>query len=263
MASVPDTAGSTVSAKSVCIIGGASGIGLEAARFFVSGGAAVTIVDANAGSLEKAQAELAALGTVAGFAADVRDRQSIDDAMARGVSGNGGMDVFLFTAGVLLPGLLLDVSETDFDLTFDVNTKGFWNGVRAAMPYFPERGGSIVAVSSAAGQRPKAGNGAYAASKVALQFLVQTFALELASRGVRVNCVSPSTLQTPLTERFAATPAEGGYRPSSVPPLGRYCDVKDIVRAVAFLCSEDASFITGTTIAVDGGLMAGVPLPTS
>ena len=263
MLSAPDTAGSKVIARSVCIIGGASGIGLEAARFFVSSGAAVTIVDANARSLEKVQAELAAHDTMIGFTADVRDRQSIDEAMSQSVSHHGGIDVLLCTAGVLLPGLLLDVSERDFDLTFDVNTKGFWNCVRGAMPYFPDRGGSIIAVSSSAGQRPKAGNGAYAASKVALQFLVQTFALELASRGIRVNCISPSTLNTPLTERFAASPAVGGYRPSSVPPLGRFCTEYDIVKAVAFLCSEDASFITGTTIAVDGGLTAGIPLPSS
>ena len=249
--------------RSVCIVGAASGIGLEAARFFVSSGAAVAIVDTNARLLEKAQAELAAHGTVIGFTADVQDRPSVDDAMSQTASHHGGIDVLLCTAGVLLPGLLLDVSEADFDLTFDVNTKGFWNCVRGAISYFPEQGGSIVAVSSSAGQRPKAGNGAYAASKAALQFLVQTFALELASRGVRVNCISPSTLNTPLTERFAAAPAEGGYRPSSVPPLGRFCRENDIVKAVAFLCSKDASFITGTTIAVDGGLTAGIPLTPS
>ncbi len=251
-----------MTARSAFVVGGASGIGLEATRHFVSKGIATTIVDFNAGKVDEATRTLITPGgSPLGLTADVRDRASIDRAFAEGAARHGGIDVLVFTAGVLLPALLTEMSEADYDATFDVNAKGFWTCVRAALPYFPARGGAIVAVTSSSAQRPKAGNGAYAASKTALQFLVQTFALELAPRMLRVNCVSPSTLKTPMTERFSSSPAGGGFRPSAAPPLGRLCNEHDVVQAIAFLSSEQASFITGATLAVDGGLTAGIQLP--
>ncbi|GGE51625.1 3-oxoacyl-ACP reductase [Agaricicola taiwanensis] len=250
-----------MSVKSVFVVGGASGIGLETARHFLSQGAATTIIDVNAERVRDAESALSQKGArLAALAADVRDRQSLDRAFAQGAGSHGGIDALVFTAGVLLPARLADITEADYDLTFDVNARGFWRCVQAALPYFPERGGSVVAVSSSSGHRPKAGNGAYAASKTALQFLAQTFSLELAPRQLRVNCVAPSTIRTPLTEKFAGGQAEGGFTPSAAPPLGRLCTTADIVKATAFLCSEEASFITGATIAVDGGLTAGIPL---
>jgi 3-oxoacyl-[acyl-carrier protein] reductase len=248
-------------ATSAFVIGGASGIGLETARHFVARNVSTTIIDVDRGKVGEAESALKGQGgKVLGLTADVRDRQALDKAFSEGVARHGGVDALVFTAGVLRPALLAQMTDADYDLTFDVNTKGFWNSVKAALPYFPARGGSIVAISSSSGLRPKASNGAYGASKAALQFLMRTFALELAARQLRVNCVSPSTLDTPLTARFASGPAKGGYLPSAAPPLGRMCTVSDIAKAVLFLCSEDADFITGTTVPVDGGLTAGVPL---
>jgi len=249
-----------MSIKSVFVVGGASGIGLEAARHFIAHGAATTIVDVNAEKVQAAAGALTVPGArVLGVAADVRDRDSVQHAFAQGAARHDGIDALVFTAGVLLPASLADMTDADYDLTFDVNTKGFWRCVQAAMPYFPQHGGSIVAVSSSSGQRPKAGNGAYAASKVALQFLARTLALEVAQRQIRVNCVCPSMLKTPMTEKILANPAQGEFKLSAATPLGRLCTEADVVRAIAFLCSEEASFITGTAIAVDGGSTAGVP----
>jgi 3-oxoacyl-[acyl-carrier protein] reductase len=87
--------------------------------------------------------------------------------------------------------------------------------------------------------------------------------MELAGRGIRVNCVAPGTIATPMTDRFREKPASSGYVPSGLPPLGRACTAQDIADACFFLCSAEASFITGTTLAVDGGLTAGVPLSSA
>ncbi|HYG41533.1 MAG TPA: SDR family NAD(P)-dependent oxidoreductase [Bordetella sp.] len=250
-----------MSLKSVFVVGGASGIGLEAARHFLAHGAATTIVDVNAEKVQEAERALAQPGArLLALAADVRDRDSLHQAFASGAARQGGIDALVFTAGVLLPASLADMTEATYDLTFDVNTKGFWRCVQAAIPYFPTLGGSIVAVSSSSGQRPKAGNGAYAASKVALQFLARTLALEVAHRQIRVNCVCPSMLKTPMTEKLMSNPAQGQFTLSATTPLGRLCTEADVVQAIAFLCSDQASFVTGTAIAVDGGSTAGVPL---
>jgi 3-oxoacyl-[acyl-carrier protein] reductase len=247
--------------NSLFVVGGASGIGLEVARHFLSRGVATTILDIDRERVTDAETTLAMPGSrLLGLAADVRDRDSLQHAFAEGANRHGGIDALVFTAGVLLPASLVDMTDDAYDVTFDVNTKGFWRCVQAALPYFPESGGSIVAISSAAGQRPKAGNGAYAASKVALQFLARTLALEVAHRQIRVNCICPSMLKTPMTEKFMSSPAPGTFHLSATTPLGRLCTEADVAQAIAFLCSEEASFITGTTIAVDGGSTAGVPL---
>lgn len=247
--------------ESVFVVGGASGIGLETARYFLERGAAVTIVDVNADKVAQAERTLMPSGNrLLARAADVRDRASLQEAFGDGAARHGGIDALVFTAGVLLPASLVDMSDDVYDLTFDVNAKGFWRCAQAALPFFPEAGGAIVAISSSAGLRPKAGNGAYAASKVALQFLARTLALEVAHRQIRVNCICPSMLKTPMTEKFMAGAAQGGFHLTATTPLGRLCTEADIARTIAFLCSEDASFITGATIAVDGGSTAGMPL---
>jgi 3-oxoacyl-[acyl-carrier protein] reductase len=247
--------------ESAFVVGGASGIGLEMARHFISRGVATTIVDVNADKVSAAEAALAIPGAqLFAAAADVRDRASLHRAFAEGAARHGGIEALVYTAGVLRPGPLADMTDEIYDLTFDVNTKGFWQCAQAALPYFPESGGSIVAISSAAAQRPKAGNGAYAASKSALQFLARTLALEVAHRQIRVNCVCPSMLNTPMTEQFLSNSGQGPFRLTATTPLGRLCTEADVVSAIAFLCSDEASFVTGTTLAVDGGSTAGMPL---
>src|SRR5690606_31187688 len=250
-----------MNARHVLIVGGASGIGLQAARYFVAQGAAATVIDVDDTKLRQVEHTLVSAGGRAlGLAADVRHRGSVDRAVASRVTRHGAIDTLIYTAGVLLPATLADMTEAAYDLTFDVNTKGFWHCVQAGVAHFAPGGGAIVAVSSSSGQRPKAGNGAYAASKVAMQFLARTLALELAGRQIRVNCVCPSMLTTPLTEKLRAQVSPGGFQPTATTPLGRVCTEHDVVQAIAFLCSPHAAFITGTTLPVDGGATAGVPL---
>jgi 3-oxoacyl-[acyl-carrier protein] reductase len=251
-----------VGSGNAIVVGGASGIGLAVARHFALDGANTTIIDVDAGGVDNA-ARMISTHTkagVLGLVADVRRSAGLAAAYDQATSLHGPIESLIVTAGVLRPALLAQMSETDYDLTFDVNAKGFWNCVKVALPHLSAKGSSVVAISSASGQRPKAGNGAYAASKAALQFLVRTFALELAARQVRVNCVSPSTIETPLIAEYAAKPAASGYTPSAPPPIGRLCTPMDIAKAVAFLCSDDAAFVTGASLSVDGGLTAGIPL---
>ncbi len=248
--------------KNAVVIGGASGIGFAVARRFAADGANITIIDIDASKVESSARDISTdVGANAlGLVADIRSGADLAAACSRSASRHGPIDALVVTAGVLKPAFLAQMSELEYDLTFDVNAKGFWNSVKAALQHLSPANAVIVAISSASGQRPKAGNGAYAASKAALQFLVRTFALELASQQVRVNCVSPSTVETPLIAEYATRPAASGYAPSAPPPIGRLCTPEDIAKAVAFLCSDDAAFITGATLSVDGGLTAGIPL---
>ncbi|MGE0768437.1 MAG: SDR family NAD(P)-dependent oxidoreductase [Hyphomicrobiaceae bacterium] len=251
-----------MSSSTAVIVGGASGIGLAVARRFAMDGASTIIIDINAEDVDNAADIVSAYAKtrVLGLVADVRRGAELAAAFSQSASQHGTIDSLVVTAGVLRPGLLAQISDADYDLTFDVNTKGFWSSVRAALPHLSPTGSCIVAISSASGQRPKASNGAYSASKAALQFLVRAFALELASQNVRVNCVAPSTIETPLIAEYTASRAAGGYTPSAPPPIGRLCSPEDIANAIAFLCADGAAFITGTTISVDGGLTAGIPL---
>lgn len=245
----------------IVVVGGGSGIGRAVTLRFVRDGWRAAVLDLDTAGIARTVEEAGVAGGVHGHGCDIRDRAAIGRAAAAFVEANGSIDALVVTAGVLKPARLADMADRDYDLTFDVNTKGFLVCVQEMLPHMSKEGGSIVAISSASGQRPKAGNGAYAASKAALQFLARTFAMELAECHIRVNCVAPGTIATPMTTTFRDKPAESGYVPSGLPPLGRACTAEDIADACHFLCSDQASFITGTTLAVDGGLTAGVPLP--
>ena len=242
----------------VIVIGGGSGIGQAVTLKFAGEGWRAAVIDkvGARGTIEAARNAF----PIDGHSCDIRDRAAISRAITAFAEASGPINALVITAGVLKPARLSEISDGDYDLTFDVNTKGFLLCLQEALPHLSTDGAAIVAISSASGQRPKAGNGAYGASKAALQFLVRTFAMELAERQVRVNCVAPGTIATPMTATFKDTPAASGYVPSGLPPLGRACTSEDIANAVYFLCSDQSSFITGAILAVDGGLTAGVPL---
>jgi NAD(P)-dependent dehydrogenase (short-subunit alcohol dehydrogenase family) len=249
------------SRRTVVITGAASGIGRATARHFADRGDCVGLIDRDETRLQEVASELSGRGAIVRTSAcDVRDRSALVAAMRGLADPQGRIHALVCAAGVLRAAALAEMSEDEFDLVFDINTKAFLFCVQAALPYLSAVGAaaSVVGISSASGQRPKAGSGAYAASKAALQHLVRGFAIELAERGIRVNAVSPGTTNTPMVAGFS-TPAAGGYRPTGASPLGRMCEPEGIAKAIYFLCSAEAAMITGAILAVDGGLTAGIP----
>lgn len=245
------------------ITGGGSGIGRATARLFLERGANVGIVDRDATAIADALEHFGSKRDHAfGWPCDVRDRRALGEAMAASAKRWGSIDMLICAAGVLRPRALLDVTEEELDFVFGVNTKGFLFAVQAALPFMPNRTAdsprSIVAISSASGARPKAGSGIYAASKAALQHLVRSFALELADRGIRVNAIAPGTTSTGMVAGFSS-PGPGGYLPTGLAPIGRMGEPEDMASAIAFLCSSEASFISGAILPVDGAMTAGVP----
>jgi NAD(P)-dependent dehydrogenase (short-subunit alcohol dehydrogenase family) len=245
----------------VVVAGAASGIGRATAQLFAERGARVGLIDQNAVQLDSFVAELRQRGAdVRSEACDVRNRQDLEHAMHNLASPDGTIHSLVCAAGVLRTAALADMSEEEYDFVFNINTKAFMLCIQAALPYLAAAGteASVVGISSASGQRPKAGSGVYAASKAALQHLVRGFAIELASRHIRVNAISPGATNTPMIAAFAQRGGAGGYKPTGASPLGRMCEPEDMAKAIHFLCSPDAAMITGAILAVDGGLTAGI-----
>jgi 3-oxoacyl-[acyl-carrier protein] reductase len=247
--------------RTIVVTGAASGIGLATAREFLKHGDRVGLIDRDADGLARIASELG--DYVRTKTCDVRNRGALAQAMEAFADARGQIHGLVCAAGVLRAAALADVTEEEFDLVFDINTKAFVLCLQAALPYLRAAGpaASVIGISSASGRRPKAGSGVYAASKAALQHLVRGFAIELADQRIRVNAVSPGTTNTPMVAGFSA-PGAGGYKPTGASPLGRLCEPEDIAKAISFLCSPDASMITGAILAVDGGLTAGIPKPT-
>jgi NAD(P)-dependent dehydrogenase (short-subunit alcohol dehydrogenase family) len=245
--------------RTVVVTGAASGIGRATAKLFAERGAYVCLIDQNAEQLGHLRTNLAGKGfSIRAEPCDVRDRRALAGAMQRIAGERGVIHGLVCAAGVLRAAALADMSEDEYDFVFDINTKAFMLCVQAALPYLTAAGteASVVGISSASGQRPKAGSGVYAASKAALQHLVRGFAIELADRRIRVNAISPGATNTPMIAAFSQGGA-GGYKPTGASPLGRMCEPEDMAKAILFLCSPDAAMITGAILAVDGGLTAG------
>ncbi|GAA2020746.1 MULTISPECIES: SDR family NAD(P)-dependent oxidoreductase [Nocardioides] len=237
------------------ITGAARGIGLGTAQRFAQEGAAVAIVDLD----ESAAAESAAtLGTQAvGIGCDVSDKASVEAAVARVVEELGGLHILVNNAGVTRDNLLFKMTELDWDLVMGVHLKGAFLMSQAAQKHFVEqRYGKIVNTSStsALGNRGQAN---YSAAKMGLQGFTKTLALELGAFGVNVNAVAPGFIATDMTDQTAARlkmDVEEFRRLSGeANPVKRVGHPEDIAAAVTFLASDEASYITGQTLYVDGG----------
>lgn len=251
--------------RKVLITGAASGFGLEIARWLHRAGASVALVDLDGA---RATDEAAQLGDRAvAFEADVRSRASVGAAVESCVDAFGGLDALVVSAGVIQFKPLHDVEEQDWDLTLDVNLKGAFLACQAAAAPLAASGrGRMVTISSDAGRRGAPLVQAYSASKFGLVGLTESLAAELAPTGTTVNCVCPVACPTTamgeqvvewksrqrhvVGDRIVASAASGN-------PLGRNATEADVAAAVAFFLSEEASFLTGVTLDVDGGLHLG------
>ena len=254
--------------KIALISGGARGQGAAEARLFVGEGAAVIIADILDEDGMQLEAELRELGANASFVhLDVTDADQWQQAVEETVSRYGKLDILVNNAGigaVQAAGLNAPkIDEADmqvWDTIMDVNAKGVFLGTRAAIPAMRDAGGgSIVNISSIAGLvgfTPASGaSAAYASSKGAVRLLTKSTAIQYASDSIRCNSVHPGYIDTPMTERMTAQPAIREALMGNT-PLGRIGTVDDIAYGVLFLASEEASFMTGSELVIDGGWTA-------
>jgi len=238
----------------ICIVtGGAQGIGRTIVeRFSAEGAACVYACDMNAEAMVEAYE---CLDNVTPTQLNVCDRDAITALLEQIKQQHGRVDVLVNNAGVTRDNLLDRMSEQDWDLVIDVNLKGVFNMTQAVAPLMIENNaGSVITMSSVVGTDGNIGQSNYAATKGGVIAMTKGWAKEFARKGaqVRANCVAPGFIETPMTKDL---PEKVLTHMKSKTPLGRMGTGEDIANGVTFLASEQASFITGQTLKVDGGLV--------
>lgn len=242
-----------LSGRAALITGAASGIGRASALAFASAGASVALLDIDSGGLADTAAAVRAAGARAEvLVADVRDLRAVTGAVGRAVEAFGRLDAALNNAGVPGPYVPLDeYSEEDFMRILQVDLAGVWRCMRAEIRYMRARGtGAIVNTSSMLGAAAMPDNGAYVAAKHGVHGLTRAAAVELGGMGIRVNAIAPGVTRTGMT----SAASDDLLR---TVPLGRIAEPEEIATAAVWLCSPEASYITGSVLVADGGWLAG------
>jgi NAD(P)-dependent dehydrogenase (short-subunit alcohol dehydrogenase family) len=242
----------------VLITGGTRGVGLATARAFAQEGASVVVTGLDVARGREAAAMILR-GTFMG--GDVRVAADCERIVADTTQRLGRLDVLVNNAGVIYRDRTAEqTTEDEWDTTFATNVKGAFLMSRSALPALRATKGNIVSVASYTGLVGFAGAAAYAASKAALVNFTRTMALDHAAEGLRVNCVCPGSVETDMIyQAWQAFPdPEAARRRWEVKhPLGRIATPEEVARAIVFLASDDAAFITGVALPVDGGITAG------
>ena len=241
--------------KIALVTGAASGFGAEIARTFAREGAKVVLLDLNGAGVQEVAA---AIGPEAlAVAADVTSARDVGAAVEAGLARHGRLDIVVNNAGWTHRNRpLLEVSEAEFDKVYAVNVKSIYLMIQAVVPVMRRQGGgTIINIGSTAGIRPRPGLTWYNGSKGAVHVLSRSMAAELAPDKIRVNCVAPVIGETGLLESFMGLPdtPENRARFIATIPLGRMSRPRDIANACLYLASDEAEFITGVVLEVDGG----------
>lgn len=252
------------SGKVAVVTGAASGIGLAIAQRLAGEGARVVLVDLPGSAVQAAADALAACGATAlAVAADVTARADVERYIEAAVSACGGIDFFFNNAGILgRVGPFTDCPDELFDRILAVNVKAAWLGMKLVAPVIIRGGGgAIVNTASIAGLHASPGLLAYGLSKHAVVGMTRSAAVELAPHGVRVNAICPAPIDTPMGRLL-----DDGYSPGKPEafhermigriPMARYGTPQEVAAMAVFLCSADASYLTGGVFPVDGGAMA-------
>ena len=239
--------------KAAIVTGAGRGIGKAIAGKFLQEGAEVLICDVDPGRVEEAQRELASLGAVHGAVADVTSREEVEGLVGRAKEALGRIDVLVNNAGIARYERFLEITDRDWNDTLAVNLTGvFLCSQMVAEEMKERRSGAIVNMASTNGILGEPGLAPYNASKAGVVLLTKTMAIELAPHNIRVNSVCPGFILTDLALEGGLSEEEIRAYTSKI-PLGRYGRVEEVANAFAFLASDEASFITGTELVVDGG----------
>jgi len=235
--------------KVAVVTGGASGIGLATTRRLVAEGARVVVADLDADGLASTASELG--DAVVTVTCDVTDESQVEALVRAALHAFGRLDIVFANAGIGGPARLVDLELGEWSRILAVNLTAPFLLIKHAAPVMGD-GSSIVVTASLNAVQPGIGMGAYCSSKAGVAMLVEVAAMELGARGIRVNAVAPGLVMTPLTEGVAMFPQvlEEYVENTTV---GRYASPEEIAGLVAYLCSDEASFITGTLQLIDGG----------
>jgi NAD(P)-dependent dehydrogenase (short-subunit alcohol dehydrogenase family) len=249
-----------VEGKVAVVTGGASGIGRATARALAAEGARVGIADVDEPGGERVAAGIREAGGDGFFRrADVRSLADLEAVVAEAADRHGRLDVLVNNAAVSVAGSAGEMAEEDWDRVVDVNLSGVWRGMRAAIPrMLAQGGGSIVNLSSVQARVGFPGWAGYAASKGGIDALTRQAAVEYAAAGIRVNAIVPGTIRTPMNEGIMASspdPAAVMANWVAMHPMGRIGEPEEVAAAIVFLASDEASFVTGELLRVDGGLV--------
>lgn len=257
------TARDCMTGKVAFITGAGQGIGRATALLFAKHGAAVGLLDIAADSVHAVAEEIKHGGGRA-FAinGDVSRKSDVEDAIGQTVKAFGSLHVLVNNAGVTLTRPFVETSSDDVDFLVGVNLKGVIHASQVAIPFMIEaKGGAIVHDASNAGLVGRPWQSVYGATKAGIVSLTKSMALSLAKDKIRVNCICPGSIDTPMLRSALASTGdfEGNWRKTElVIPLGRIGEPNDIAAATLFLASDDAGYITGVSLPVDGGRTAGI-----
>lgn len=247
--------------KRVLISGGSSGIGLATAERFLEEGSRVFVCGADPGEVESAVAGLTRKGEVSGLACDVSVEADVARLAGTAAGALGGVDVLVNNAGIARRDPFLAIAPADWDRIVEVNLRGMFLVAQAVSRQMVERGGGgvIINMCSTNGIAGEEGYAHYNASKGGVLLLTKTMAVELGGHGIRVNALCPGYISTPLNAAIAANIGGGEFEAAYVRdriPLGRAGRAQDVAGAYAFLASDDAGFIHGIALVIDGGQLA-------
>ena len=243
--------------KVALISGGARGMGAAEARLFASEGAKVVLGDVLESEGQQVEAEIAEAGGEAVFVhLDVTSEDDWQQAVDTAIERYGGLHILVNNAGIWNGGNVETQTVEGWDQIMDINAKGVFLGTRAAIPAMRESGsGSIVNISSVAGIIGSVGATAYNASKGAVRLLTKSTAVQYAAEGIRCNSVHPGPIETQMIREVYPDKETRNSRVSAI-PMGRMGEMDDVAKGVLFLASDEASYMTGSELVIDGGATA-------